>query len=73
MVGGVEVAGERIKEAGEAAKSKAKSAWENVRDGSVSFGQSVKTFFTRLFGNSPKGEGAEDASGTTKAGESTQQ
>ena len=61
VVGGAEVAGEKLKEAGEAAKPKAKNAWEGVRDGAVSFGQSVKIFFTRLFGGSPEYE--EEAKG----------
>jgi hypothetical protein len=52
VVGGAEVAGEKLKEAGEAAKPKAKSAWNSTRDGAVAFGQSVKTFFTRLFSDS---------------------
>jgi hypothetical protein len=52
--GGAETAGDRIKEAGEAAKPEARSAWANVRDGASSFGQSVKTFFTRLFRSSSK-------------------
>jgi hypothetical protein len=56
VVGGVEVAGEKIKEAGEAAKPAAKSAWDNVRDGAVSFGHSVKTFFTRPFSGSSERE-----------------
>ena len=56
VVGGAEVAGEKIKEAGEAAKPAAKSAWDNVRDGAVSFGHSVKTFFTRLFSGSSERE-----------------
>jgi hypothetical protein len=38
VVGGAEVAGEKIKEGEEAAKPTAKSAWE-----------SVKTFFTKPF------------------------
>ena len=54
VVGGAEVAGEKIKDAGEAAKPKATNAWESVRDGTVSFGRSVKTFFTTLFDNPPK-------------------
>lgn len=54
VVGGAEVAGDKIKDAGEAAKPKATNAWESVRDGSVSFGRSVKTFFTTLFEKSPK-------------------
>lgn len=56
VVGGAEVAGEKIKEAGEAAKPAAKSAWDNARDGAVSFGHSVKTFFTRLFSDSAERE-----------------
>ncbi len=56
VIGGAEVAGEKIKEAGEAAKPAVKSAWGNVRDGSVSFGHSVKTFFTRLFSDSTERE-----------------
>ena len=54
VVGGAEVAGEKIKDAGEAAKPKATNAWESVRDGTVSLGRSVKTFFTTLVDNSPK-------------------
>jgi hypothetical protein len=54
VVGGAEMAGDKIKEAGEAAKPKAKSAWGQVRDGAVSFGHSVKTFFTRPFSRSPE-------------------
>lgn len=61
VVGGAEIAGEKIKEAGEAAKPKAKHAWEGVRDGAVSFGHSVKIFFTRLFRGSPELE--EEAKG----------
>jgi hypothetical protein len=56
VVGAAEVAGDKIKEAGEAAKPAAKSAWDNVRDGAVSFGHSVKTFFTRLFSDSSERE-----------------
>jgi hypothetical protein len=56
VVGGAEVAGEKIKEAGEAAKPAAKRAWDNVRAGAVSFGHSVKTFFTRLFSDSSERE-----------------
>ena len=56
VVGGAEVAGDKIKEAGEAAKPAAKSAWDSVRDGAVSFGHSVKTFFTRLFSDSSERE-----------------
>ena len=56
VVGGAQVAGEKIKEAGEAAKPAAKSAWDDVRDGAVSFGHSVKAFFTRLFSDSSERE-----------------
>jgi hypothetical protein len=63
VVGGAEVAGDKIKEAGEAAKPSAKSAWENVRDGAVSFGHSVKTFFTQLFHGPP-----DDKAGKERAG-----
>lgn len=56
VVGGAEVAAEKIKEAGEAAKPAAKSAWDNARDGMVSVGHSVKTFFTRIFSDSSEGE-----------------
>lgn len=56
VVGGAEVAGDKFKEAGRAAKPAAKSAWGNVRDGAVSFGHSVRTFFTRLFSDSSERE-----------------
>ena len=52
VAGGAQTAGDKIKEAGEAAKPEAKSAWGHVRDGAVSFGHSVKTFFTRPFKSS---------------------
>ena len=51
IVEGAKFSGEKIKEGGQAAEPKAKSAWEQVRDGSVDFGRSVKTFFSRLFGS----------------------
>ncbi len=54
VVGGAETAGDKMKEAGEAAKPEAKNAWKNVRDGAVSFGHSVKAFFTRLFSDDNK-------------------
>ena len=34
-----------------AAEPEAKSTGRNIRDGAVSFGHSVKNFFTRLFGS----------------------
>jgi hypothetical protein len=65
VVGGAEVAGEKIKDAGEAAKPKATNAWESVRDGTVGFGRSVKTFFTTLFDNSPKRDEIRTEAGST--------
>ena len=46
---GAKYTGEKLKEAGKAAEPEAKSAGRNLRDGAVSFGYSVKNFFTRLF------------------------
>ena len=51
IVEGAKFSGEKIKEGGQAAEPKAKSAWEQVRDGSVDVGRSVKAFFSRLFGS----------------------
>jgi hypothetical protein len=51
VVEGAKTAGERLKEAGKAAEPQARTAWEQVRDGAVSFGQGVRNFFTRLVGN----------------------
>ena len=50
VVEGAKVAGEKIKEAGKAAEPQARNAWGQVKDGAASFGQSVKSFFTRLVG-----------------------
>ncbi|HSE05162.1 MAG TPA: hypothetical protein VLK35_13500 [Methylomirabilota bacterium] len=49
VVGGAETSGEKIKEAGRAAEPEAKSAWTKTKEGAVSFGHSVKNFFTTLF------------------------
>lgn len=49
VVEGAKYTGEKLKESGQAAEPKAKSAWESTKDGAVSFGQSVKNFFTRMF------------------------
>jgi hypothetical protein len=49
VAGGAETAGDRIKEAGRAAEPEARSAWSRTREGAVSFGHSVKRFFTSLF------------------------
>ena len=48
---GAKYTGEKLKEAGKAAEPEAKSAGRNFRDSAVSFGSSVKNFFTRLFNN----------------------
>ncbi|HKW95213.1 MAG TPA: hypothetical protein VJX92_25235 [Methylomirabilota bacterium] len=49
VAGGAETAGDKIKEAGRAAEPEAKSAWTRTKEGAVSFGHSVKSFFTNLF------------------------
>jgi hypothetical protein len=46
---GAKYSGEKLKEAGKAAETPAKSSWEHVKQGANSFGQSVKSFFARLF------------------------
>ncbi len=48
VVGGAEMTGEKIKEAGRAAEPEAKSAWTRTKEGAISFGHSVKSFFTNL-------------------------
>jgi len=49
VVGGAEMAGERIKEAGRAAEPEAKSAWTKTKEAAVSVGHSVRNFFAHLF------------------------
>ena len=49
VAGGAETAGDKIKEAGRAAEPEAKSAWTKTKEGAVSFGRSVREFFTSLF------------------------
>jgi hypothetical protein len=51
VVEGAKYSGEKLKEGGKAAEPKAKSAWENVRDGAVDFGHSVRNFFSSVFGS----------------------
>ena len=51
VVEGAKRAGEKLAEAGKAAEPQAKNAWHQVRDGATAFGQSVKSFFSRLIGN----------------------
>ena len=50
VVEGAKFTGEKLKEAGKTAEPPAKNAWEKVKDGASSFGSSVKSFFTTLFG-----------------------
>jgi opacity protein-like surface antigen len=49
VVEGAKYTGEKLKESGRAAEPQAKSAWDNTKAGAISFGHSVKNFFTRLF------------------------
>src|SRR5262245_23505248 len=51
VVEGAKFTGKKFEEAGKAAEPKAKSSWQNVKEGASNFGQSVKGFFTRLFSN----------------------
>ena len=41
----------KLKDAGRAAEPPAKSAWGHARDGAISVGHSVKSFFASLFSN----------------------
>ena len=49
VVEGAKLTGAKVKESGKAAEPKARSAWESTKDSARAFGQSVKTFFSRLF------------------------
>jgi uncharacterized membrane protein len=51
VVEGAKFTGEKLKESGQAAAPPARSAWDNVREGAVNAGHSVKNFFSRLFSN----------------------
>ena len=46
---GAKYSGEKLKDAGKAAEPSARTAWGDAKDGAVSFGHSVKGFFTNLF------------------------
>ena len=50
VVEGAKSVGERIEDSGKAAEPEAKSAWENMKKSASDFGQSVGSFFGRLFG-----------------------
>jgi len=49
VVEGAKFTGEKLKESGQAAEPAAKTTWENVKDTATSVGETVKTFFSRLF------------------------
>jgi hypothetical protein len=50
VVEGAKAVGERVEDSGKAAEPQARSAWENVKKSASDFGQSVSSFFGRLFG-----------------------
>jgi hypothetical protein len=47
---GAKYTGEKLKESGQAAEPQASSTWHNLKETANSFGGTVKSFFTRLFG-----------------------
>ncbi|HEY7651097.1 MAG TPA: hypothetical protein VID04_19020 [Methylomirabilota bacterium] len=49
VVEGAKYSGEKLKDAGKAAETPAKSSWQHVKEGANSFGRSVTSFFARLF------------------------
>lgn len=49
VVEGAKFSGDKLKAAGKAAEPEAKSTWGHIKEGATSFGQSIKTFFSRLF------------------------
>ena len=51
VVEGSKFTGEKLKESGKAAEPQAKSAWANLKESATGFGHSVKSFFTKLFGD----------------------
>jgi hypothetical protein len=50
VVEGAKYTGDKLKESAKAAEPQAKDAWSNLKDSANSFGSSVKSFVTRLFG-----------------------
>ena len=48
VVEGAKYTGDKLKESSKAAEPKAKSSWDSFKDSASSFGQSVKSFFSRL-------------------------
>ena len=51
VVEGAKYTGEKFRESGEAAEPPARSSWEKVKGSAYDVGQSVRIFFSRLFGN----------------------
>lgn len=49
VVEGAKYTGQKFGEAGQAAAPAAKTAWERTKEGAVSFGHSVRSFFSSLF------------------------
>ena len=49
VVEGAKYTGQKFGEAGQAAAPAAKTAWERTKEGAVSFGHSVRNFFSTLF------------------------
>jgi hypothetical protein len=50
VVEGAKYSGDKLKESAKAAEPQAKDAWTNLKESANSFGSSVKSFVTRLFG-----------------------
>jgi hypothetical protein len=53
VAGGAEAAADGIEGAGKAAAPEAEGAWSQAKNAAVSFGQSVRTFFSTLSASSP--------------------
>ena len=51
VVEGAKYTGDKLKESAKAAEPEAKNAWSSFKESANSFGSSVKSFVTRLFGN----------------------
>ena len=51
VVEGTKYAGDKVKESAKAAEPQARDGWSSLKDSANSFGSSVKSFFTKLFGS----------------------
>jgi len=49
IVEGAKYTGEKLGEAGNAARPAARTAWDRTKEGAVAFGSSVREFFSNLF------------------------